>query len=688
MNPDDTKEKKPYVPGPPSRPPSTNTAYIKSLDGGLHFHPSTTFTGGNFYSAGRSINNYFHNGSRESTEDPWKRVMEEAGRYGDGRVKEWKEELATNLSLAGLLTLTLTFFTIESYRWLSEDPSITTVSLLTQISRQIGDPTNAVPFTDSAFQPSSSVIRMNCFWFLSLTIAMVSTLVGLLCRQWLSDHFQETHTRTPEESIALQRLRIDALHRWRVVLIMRTLPVCLQMALLLFFAGLMELLWLRNAVVFAFAVAVAGTGFYLYVATTLLPTILAVRQVLPLRGGYDTHDLKNLLDHLPTIESLCPFKSVQSWAVFSATRSFLAIPAMSRLLYMASNWYSFGRFRMTLKQQLLKMTDWPAFDLDILRKFEKIHPELRVYESIGLEWLLKTFRGTPSMASPLSHAIRSAWGPYAVVATNTAFNQWGLFAWKSQRKEDVEEIVRDPESYFSDQRVLVGLHSYPAASEQSPPPSLLPQLLLYQISWDRGDFDWQARYEMTEKLYQMRVPDLIRVPFIVPFHQVEELWNSLGERKMGLTFLPFYEAGWRIARSLDKGHHDQLALVTALTNHILTEHHMSAIMTEKAGLSFIELIDRAIVDERLYDDGDWAFADILPRWERALARIRKVHQLPPDYFKSSTSPDFRIVVGSSGETTSAPEATSRRSDSELQIVQSPISEEGPEIKGRGSNENV
>ncbi|KAL0060554.1 hypothetical protein AAF712_012674 [Marasmius tenuissimus] len=332
------------------------------------------------------------------------------------------------------------------------------------------------------------------------------------------------------------------------------------------------------------------------------------------------------------------------------------------------------------------MTDWPALDLDILRKFEKIHPELRVYESTGLEWLLRTFRGTPSMASTLSHAIRSAWGPYAAVATNTAFNQWGLFAWKSQRKEDIEEIVRDPDSYFSDQRVLVGLHSYPAASEQSPPPPLLPQLLLYQIVWNRDDSDWQSRYEMTEKLYQTRIPELIRVPFIVPFHQVEKLWNSLGERKMGLKFLPFYEAGWRIARSLDKGHHDQLALVTALINHILTEHHMSAIMTEKAGLSFIESIDRAIINERLYDDGDWAFANILPRWERALARIRKVHQLPIDYFESSSLPGSRIVAGASEDATSAPdvpEATSRRSDSELQVVHSSTSGPGTGVEISG-----
>ncbi|KAK1227469.1 hypothetical protein PQX77_009532 [Marasmius sp. AFHP31] len=621
----------------------------------------------------------FNGGSRDSIESPWKRVMEEADRYGDGRVKEWKEELVANLFLAGLLTLTLTFFTIESYRWLSEDPSAAIVSLLTQISRQIGNPTSAVPSADSTFQPSSSVIRINCFWFLSLTIAMVSTLVGLLCRQWLSDHFQETHTRTPEESIALQRLRIDALHRWGVVLIMRALPVCLQMALLLFFAGLMELLWLRNIVVFAIAVVVAGTAFYIYVATAFLPTILAVQQVLPLRANYDTHDPKNLLDHLPTIESLCPFKSVQSWVVFSVTRSFLAIPAMSRLLYMASNWYSFGRFRMTPQQQLLRIKDWPAFDLDILRKFETIHPELRVYESIGLEWLLKTFRGTPTMAAPLSNAIRSAWGPYAAAATNTAFNQWGLFAWKSQRKEDIEAIIQDPDSYFSGQRVLVGLHSYPGASERSPLPSLLPQLLLYQTSWDRDDFDWQSRYEMTEKLYQTHIPELIRVPFMVPFYQVEELWNSLDERKMGLKFLPFYEGGWRIARSLDKGHHDQLALVIALTNHILTEHHMSAMMTEKVGLSFIEWIDRAIIDERLHDDGDWAFADILPRWERALARLRKVHQLPLDYFKSSTSPDSQI----SGEATSALEPTSRRPDSDLQIPRAPVSDSGAEVEMSG-----
>ncbi|KAF9257476.1 hypothetical protein L218DRAFT_1017766 [Marasmius fiardii PR-910] len=67
--------------------------------------------------------------------------------------------------------------------WLQEDPSDTTVALLTELVQQ---GRREPPSSPEKFIASSSVVRINTFWFLSLALALVDELFGLLCKQWRS----------------------------------------------------------------------------------------------------------------------------------------------------------------------------------------------------------------------------------------------------------------------------------------------------------------------------------------------------------------------------------------------------------------------------------------------------------------------------------------------------------------------
>jgi len=68
-------------------------------------------------------------------------------------------------------------------------------------------------------------------------------------------------------------LRFERLLKWKVPKTLTLLPVLLQYALVLFFAGVLDFLWARNYVV-ALTVSVAS-GFVLLflVGTTILPAL-------------------------------------------------------------------------------------------------------------------------------------------------------------------------------------------------------------------------------------------------------------------------------------------------------------------------------------------------------------------------------------------------------------------------------
>ncbi|KAK1220267.1 hypothetical protein PQX77_016972, partial [Marasmius sp. AFHP31] len=177
----------------------------------------------------------------------------------------------------GLFSAVVTAFTIESYQWLEQAPEDTNVVLLTQIFQKLNNETISPP---PQFEASSSAIRINVLWFLSLTIALVDALFALLCKQWLREHERNTHTCSPAEALALRWLRNQSLEKWRVPTILASLPILLELALFLFLTGVLEFLWIRHRVPFGFAMGVIGFAGLCYIGTAITPAVNILRQAL------------------------------------------------------------------------------------------------------------------------------------------------------------------------------------------------------------------------------------------------------------------------------------------------------------------------------------------------------------------------------------------------------------------------
>lgn len=102
---------------------------------------------------------------------------------------------------AGLFSASVTAFIVESYKTLKPDSGDMTVTLLMQISQQLdgssnGSPKNALKSPD-IFIPTSSAIRVNLFWFLSLCFGLACALAATLVEQWARNYLQGIDRRPP-----------------------------------------------------------------------------------------------------------------------------------------------------------------------------------------------------------------------------------------------------------------------------------------------------------------------------------------------------------------------------------------------------------------------------------------------------------------------------------------------------------
>ncbi|KAJ7598365.1 hypothetical protein C8J56DRAFT_769502 [Mycena floridula] len=147
-------------------------------------------------------------------------------------VKDWDKDIDTVLIFAGLFSAVVTAFVIESYRWLSEDPADKMVRVLSRLSEHLGT-ANITSNDQTLFTVDSRSIRINCFWFLSLLLALSAASAGILAKQWLREYRRDA-AMSSKQSLALQQLRYESWNKWKVPAIIASLPLLLELALALF----------------------------------------------------------------------------------------------------------------------------------------------------------------------------------------------------------------------------------------------------------------------------------------------------------------------------------------------------------------------------------------------------------------------------------------------------------------------
>ena len=167
----------------------------------------------------------------------------------------------------------LTAFVIESYQGLSEDNTETTADLLRTISGQIANHSLPAAPPPAPFQPVPTTVWINSLWFLSLILSLASALFGMITKQWLREFMEwTTSSWTPRQAIILRQKRYEAFMAWKVRAIIAAIPALLEVALIMFFAGLVIFLRTINNVVAWVSTAAIALFIVLVILATLLPT--------------------------------------------------------------------------------------------------------------------------------------------------------------------------------------------------------------------------------------------------------------------------------------------------------------------------------------------------------------------------------------------------------------------------------
>ena len=194
------------------------------------------------------------------------------------------------------------------------------------------------------FTPPPFAIRVNVLWFLSLSVALMTAILGLLCMQWLHEYQREITSLPHRETFSMSQMRREGLEKWKVPIILSWVSFFLQLALVLF----LDFLWhLKGAKTVAIVISVfCGIGFSFLTATTVSPAL---------------QFLLHPSDHLRVPQ--CPYKSPQAWAfcqlgfyLFSLLSYIMPLNPDEMDDHVTSNWMQWRSVAMLSKNIIIKLT--------------------------------------------------------------------------------------------------------------------------------------------------------------------------------------------------------------------------------------------------------------------------------------------------------------------------------------------
>ena len=150
-------------------------------------------------------------------------------------------------------------------------------------------------------------VKINALYFVSLALALIVASVCILCKQWLRE-YQRDLSLTNVDTVRLRQLRYDGLIAWKVPQILNSLPILLQLALLLFGCGVILQLWDTHLAVIIPVAVVAFLAAVFFLFTSISPA----HQILGIYPGSAKMRFEN------KSISYNPFRSPQAWIYYRA----------------------------------------------------------------------------------------------------------------------------------------------------------------------------------------------------------------------------------------------------------------------------------------------------------------------------------------------------------------------------------
>ncbi|KAH8987567.1 hypothetical protein EDB86DRAFT_2832266 [Lactarius hatsudake] len=227
-----------------------------------------------------ATNNHHHGGAfAKLPVDSDKQNAQRGENYGDSSGKLWTmylnetekedKEITENWKVdtegilvflkTGLFSATVASFIIESYKQLSPDSSVTTNTLLTQISRQLANTSNR----DTSCERYNAALQTNSF-----------CRQGQRDVQWARRYLQlAQHRGAPHKRARLRAYIFDGIQGFGMTRAIEAMPALLHLSVFLFFAGLVDFLIPINTTVAYFTLGWIALFAAAYAILTILPNL-------------------------------------------------------------------------------------------------------------------------------------------------------------------------------------------------------------------------------------------------------------------------------------------------------------------------------------------------------------------------------------------------------------------------------
>ncbi|KAF5362068.1 hypothetical protein D9756_002837 [Leucocoprinus leucothites] len=353
---------------------------------------------------------YFDIDEGEAPKDVWKHCYDTVDKRDEELCRDLQDEISSLLVIAGLILGIITAFTVESYKWLQEDPTQSGAELLKQVVTLLNNTATQGSITlPQPFSPSHYQVIVNQLWFLAMVVSLSAVFIGTLCFQWLSAYRRSDakYTSSPD-ALALRQVRLEGLLGWGVPFIPALLIMAVQAALFLFAAGLLYLLWNINERA-ALPIAAAGGVSVFVLASMVLPAVLPT--------------LSLLLPSGVRVIPQCPFKSPWTWIVVRAV-ALLVIPCSYVLSLIRVFDQEFIRGWRKAQIGLLKGFQWEHYDGMWRKQWENRRVQRFSYYLLrGLTSVLETLGSHPTTGHIVKTGLQEFQGTSMEVAEVETFEE-------------------------------------------------------------------------------------------------------------------------------------------------------------------------------------------------------------------------------------------------------------------------
>jgi len=132
------------------------------------------------------------------------------------------------------------------------------------------------PYVPADFSPPEHIVVVNALFYASLGFMVLAAFIAMLIKSWVREFDRGLRAMSiPEQRAKTREFRYLGMERWKLPEMVETLPLLIQISLLLFAIGLVIFLFHVSKPSFGVTTTILGVGILYYVMTTTISVVVS-----------------------------------------------------------------------------------------------------------------------------------------------------------------------------------------------------------------------------------------------------------------------------------------------------------------------------------------------------------------------------------------------------------------------------